>query len=99
MRYFWQPFFMILERSPAPRLEDGQWTSPNHGRVGSRMVREFLWREWEMAGEADLQALRECVLPADPVPYGSRPYSETEGRGKNIDPDQRLGGGGAGLFP
>ncbi|HIT42778.1 MAG TPA: AAA family ATPase [Candidatus Caccovicinus merdipullorum] len=50
-----------IGKIPCTRLEDGQWTSPNHGRVGSRMVREFLWREWEMAGEADLQALRECV--------------------------------------
>ena len=50
-----------IGKIPCTRLEDGQWTSPNHGRVGSRMAREFLWREWGMAGEADLQALRECV--------------------------------------
>lgn len=50
-----------IGKIPCTRLEDGQWTSPNHGRVGSRMAREFLWREWGMAGEADLQAIRECV--------------------------------------
>ena len=31
-----------IGKIPCTRLEDGQWTSPNHGRVGSRMVREFL---------------------------------------------------------
>ncbi len=82
-----------IGKIPCTRLEDGQWTSPNHGRVGSRM-----------AGMGDGRGSGSSVpsrvrLPADLVPYGSRPYSEAEGRGKNIDPDQRLGGGGAGLFP
>lgn len=48
------------------RLEDGQWSSPRHASVGSRMVREFLWRGCGMAGNAELQAFREevCALVA-----------------------------------
>ncbi len=48
------------------RLEDGQWSSPRHASVGSRMVREFLWRDCGIAGTTEPQAFREevCSLVA-----------------------------------
>ena len=42
-------------------LVDGRWSSPRHASVGARMVREFLWREAGLAGDAESQRMREIV--------------------------------------
>lgn len=46
------------------REVDGQWTSPHHAAVGSRMAREFLWRSCGMGGSDEALELREeaCAL-------------------------------------
>ena len=50
-----------LGKGRTTRLENGEWTSPNHSSVGSRMVRTFLWRDCGLCGgEEDLRT-RESV--------------------------------------
>lgn len=43
------------------RLEDGAWTSPGHASTGSRIVREFLWRDCGLCGTPDAIVFRETV--------------------------------------
>lgn len=43
------------------RLEEGSWTAPRHAAIGSRMVREFLWKECGICGRKDLIVFRETV--------------------------------------
>lgn len=50
-----------LGKIPTTRLEDGQWTSPNHGAVGAHMAREVLWKEFGLSGTKEAQTFREAV--------------------------------------
>lgn len=50
-----------IGKVPTTRWEDGRWTSPNHTLVGSKMAREFLWKEAGMCGTEEKQQLRETV--------------------------------------
>lgn len=43
------------------RMEDGIWTSPNHSSVGSRIAREFLWRDCGLCGTSENMVFRETV--------------------------------------
>ena len=43
------------------RIEDGNWISPHHGSTGSRIVREFLWRNRGLCGSAETMMFRETV--------------------------------------
>ena len=43
------------------RMEEGVPVSPQHGLIGAQMARELLWRELDLAGTAERQALREAV--------------------------------------
>ncbi len=43
------------------RMEDGQWTSPSHSRVGAEMARQLLWQEHGLCGTPEKQRLRETV--------------------------------------
>ena len=43
------------------RLEDGQWASPGHARVGAEMARPILWREFGLCGTPEKQNIRETV--------------------------------------
>ena len=56
-----------LGKIPTTRLEDGQWTSPNHGAVGAHMAREVLWKEFGLSGTKEAQTFREtvCLLIAN----------------------------------
>ena len=49
-------------------------TSPNHGIIGSLMIRELLWRDYDLAGSEEYQAFREgiCLL----IRYHSTPVHE-----------------------
>ena len=53
-----------IGKIPATRLEDGRWTSPNHGAIGERMARELLWRDFGLCGTPEAMAFREgvCLL-------------------------------------
>lgn len=50
-----------IGKIPCTRLEDGEWKSPNHTIVGSKMAREILWRDFAIAGTKEEQEIRECV--------------------------------------
>ena len=43
------------------KMEDGNWVSPHHGSAGSRIVREFLWRNSGLCGTAETMIFRETV--------------------------------------
>jgi len=43
------------------RKEDGIWVSPHHSATGSRITREFLWRDCGLCGERDRMIFRESV--------------------------------------
>lgn len=43
------------------RMEDGNWVSPHHGSTGSRIVRDFLWRNCCLCGKPDFMIFRETV--------------------------------------
>lgn len=43
------------------RQEDGKWTAPHHASVGSRLARDFLWRECSICGSDENIAFRETV--------------------------------------
>ena len=42
-------------------LESGTWKSPNHSSVGSRIAREFLWRDQGFCGNPERTQFRETV--------------------------------------
>ena len=43
------------------RMENGNLTSPHHASTGSRIAREFLWRDCGLCGTKELSAFRETV--------------------------------------
>lgn len=50
-----------IGKIPCTKWEDEKWTSPNHTSVGSKMAREFLWKECGFCGTKELQNFRETV--------------------------------------
>lgn len=50
-----------IGKIPCTRLEDGEWVSPNHTLIGSKMAREFLWTQYDLCGSTELQQFREAV--------------------------------------
>ncbi len=50
-----------LGKVKTTRREDGNWVSPHHGSTGSRMVRDFLWKDCGLCGTPELMAFRETV--------------------------------------
>lgn len=43
------------------RLENGEWVSPGHAIAGAKIVRDLLWREYDICGSKDLQNFRETI--------------------------------------
>lgn len=43
------------------KLENGEWTSPNHAVEGAQIVRELLWRDYGLCGTEEFQNFRETV--------------------------------------
>lgn len=43
------------------KQEDGNWISPRHSETGSRIAREFLWRDCGLSGELEQVSFRETV--------------------------------------
>lgn len=43
------------------KLENGEWTSPNHAIVGANIVRELMWRDYGLCGTKELQNFRETI--------------------------------------
>ena len=43
------------------RMENGEWTSPDHAIVGAKAVREMLWIEYGLSGTPELQNIRETI--------------------------------------
>ena len=42
-------------------MVDGEWQSPHHSTTGSRMAREWLWKECGLCGVKELTQVREAV--------------------------------------
>ncbi len=51
-----------IGKIPTTRIgDDGNWTSPSHGRVGAEMARQILWTEFDLCGTKEKQLFRETV--------------------------------------
>ncbi len=50
-----------IGKIPCTRMEAGEWTSPNHAIVGSRMAREWLWKQYGLSGSKEASTFRETV--------------------------------------
>ena len=50
-----------IGKIPATRWEDGNWTSPNHSLISSKMARQFLWQDIGLCGTPEKQQFRETV--------------------------------------
>ena len=50
-----------IGKIPTTRWEDDKWTSPNHTLVGSKMARQFLWKELGLCGTLEKQQFRETI--------------------------------------
>lgn len=50
-----------IGKIPTTRWEEGDWTSPNHTLVGSKMARQFLWQALGLCGTPEKQQLRETI--------------------------------------
>lgn len=73
--------FHDIGKVRATRLEDGQWVSPGHARVGTEMTRQILWREFGLCGTPEKQNIREAVCGL--IRYHSLPpYAIENGDGK-----------------
>ena len=46
---------------PTSSFIDGEWMAPHHAPTGSRIVREVLWKEYGMCGDAELMKVREAI--------------------------------------
>lgn len=58
---FLAAFLHDIGKIPCTRMEAGEWTSPNHAIVGSRMAREWLWRYCGLSGSEEARTFRETV--------------------------------------
>ncbi|MBQ3330121.1 MAG: AAA family ATPase [Ruminococcus sp.] len=58
---FLSALFHDIGKTRTTKLENGEWTSPNHAVVGACMVRDMLTREYGLSGSAERQAFRETV--------------------------------------
>ena len=68
------------------RQENGVWISPNHASAGSRLTREFLWKEEGICGSADMLNFRETVCAL--IRYHTAPEHMTDLQ----DPGRKLRG-------
>ena len=50
-----------IGKTKTTRMENGAWISPNHAAAGSRIVREFLWRDCGLCGTPEAMNFRETV--------------------------------------
>lgn len=53
--------FHDIGKIKTTRIENGDITSPHHALVGSSMVRNLLYMEYEIGGTAELQNFRETI--------------------------------------
>ena len=50
-----------IGKIPCTRMEDGNWTSPNHTSTGAKLVREWLWTVYGLSGTKEMQNIRETI--------------------------------------
>ncbi|MDO5132701.1 MAG: AAA family ATPase [Eubacteriales bacterium] len=58
---FLAALFHDIGKVKTTRIEDGIWVSPHHSATGSRIAREFLWRDCGLCGERERMIFRETV--------------------------------------
>ncbi len=73
-----------IGKIPCTKLEEGEWISPNHTIVGSKMARELLWKEFGLCGEEEKLNIRECICTL--IRYHSAPMHLIE----ESAPEKRL---------
>lgn len=73
-----------IGKIPCTKWEDGKWISPNHTSVGSKMAREFLWKECGLSGNEAAQNFRETICNL--IRYHSVPPHILE----QVNPERRL---------
>jgi predicted kinase len=50
-----------IGKIPTTVFESGDWHTPHHAPTGSRMTREFLWKEHGLCGNNELMKVREAI--------------------------------------
>lgn len=50
-----------IGKTVSTKLVDGEWEAPHHAPRGSRMAREWLWKECGLCGEKELMQVREAI--------------------------------------
>lgn len=50
-----------IGKKVATKLIDGEWKSPKHGSIGSRVARKLLWQDFDLAGTEEKYEFREAV--------------------------------------
>ena len=50
-----------IGKTVSTKLVDGEWEAPHHAPKGSRMAREWLWKECGLCGEKELVQVREAI--------------------------------------
>lgn len=78
---FMSALFHDIGKIPCTKVIDGEIRSFYHGAAGAKMLREYLWKDLELAGEKEYQEFREgiCLL----IKYHSTPvytYQDLEKR-------------------
>ena len=54
-------FLHDIGKSATTKQMEGEWEAPHHAPTGSRMAREWLWKECGLCGERELTQLREAI--------------------------------------
>jgi len=50
-----------IGKIPTTIFVDGDWHTPHHAPMGSRMARELLWKEYGLCGKKELIEIREAI--------------------------------------
>ena len=72
--------FHDIGKISATVLEDGQWVSRGHAKIGAKMARCILWKDLGYSGRQELQEIREAICNL--IYYHSLPpyaYENEEG--------------------
>jgi len=61
LELFLASLFHDIGKTVTTKIEDGKIISPHHGVTGSLMVREYLYTDFKLGGNTNLQRIRETI--------------------------------------
>lgn len=61
LELFFASLFHDIGKTVTTKIEDGKIISPHHGVTGSLMVREYLYTDFKLGGNTNLQRIRETI--------------------------------------